>query len=72
MGIVLQIINTCIVQAASWFVELLDHSGMTSFYLSMIFLSLLGKFILRPIFGSGSGSDQVRKKSNRSGGDDNG
>lgn len=69
MTAVLDIINTCILHVVSWFVQLLDHSGMTQFYVSMIFVFLLGKYILKPLFGSSRGSDQVRKKS---GGNTNG
>lgn len=63
MAYVFDILNLSITECASWFTALLDGTGMTSFYLSMVFLALLGKFILRPLFGSGRGSDQVKKKS---------
>lgn len=63
MSIVFDIINSCIVNVASWLVQLLNASGMTQFYVSMVFIFLLGKYILKPLFGSSRGSDQVRKKS---------
>ena len=69
MVYVFDILNRSITEAASWFVDLLGRSGMTDFYLSMVFIFLLGKYILKPLFGSSRGSDQVRKKS---GGNDNG
>ena len=69
MQYVFDILNRSITEAASWFVLLLGRSGMTQFYLSMVFIFLLGKYILRPLFGSSRGSDQVRK---RSGGDKDG
>lgn len=63
MTIIFDIINSCIVNVASWLVQLLNASGMTQFYVSMVFVFLLGKYILKPLFGSSRGSDQVRKKS---------
>lgn len=72
MSYVFDILNRSITQCATWFTTLLGGTGMTSFYLSMVFLALLGKFILRPLFGSGRGSDQVKKKSSNSGGESNG
>lgn len=72
MSYVFDILNRSITQCASWFTALLGGTGMTSFYLSMVFLGLLGKFILRPLFGSDAGSDKVKKKSSNSGVDDNG
>lgn len=72
MAYVFDILNRSVTECAGWFTDLLGGTGMTSFYLSMIFLALLGKFILKPLFGSGRGSDQVKKKSSSSGGDSNG
>lgn len=69
---VFDFLNHSITQCASWFTALLGSTGMTSFYLSMVFIALLGKFILKPLFGSSRGSDQVKKKSSNSGGDSNG
>ena len=69
---IIDLINRSLVQCASWFVLLLESSGMTSFFLSMVFIALLGKYILTPLFGSGRGSDQVKRKSGSSGGDSDG
>lgn len=69
MAYVFDILNASITEAANWFISLLGKSGMTDFYLSMVFIFLLGKYILKPLFGSSRGSDQVRKKS---GGNDSG
>lgn len=69
MAVVFDLLNRSIVQAASWFVDLFNASGAVSFYLSMIFVGLVGKFILAPLFGSSRGSDRVKK--NR-GGSENG
>lgn len=63
MTIIFDIINSCIVNVAGWLVQLLNASGMTQFYVSMVFVFLLGKYILKPLFGSSRGSDQVQKKS---------
>lgn len=62
MADVLNIFNTALVSVADWFVQLLNASGMTSLYISMFFIFLVGKFLLTPLFGS-SGSDKVKKKS---------
>lgn len=62
MTAIFDIINTCFIHVASWFLQLLNSSGMTQFYVSMIFVFLLGKYILKPLFGSSRGSDQVQKK----------
>lgn len=72
MADVIAILNRCIIEASNIFLALLDGSGMTSFYLCMIFLFLLGKYIMRPLFGSSRGSDKARKKSTNSGGGSNG
>lgn len=69
MSVVFDILNRCIIQAATWFSNLFYSSGMASFYLAMIFVCLIGKFILAPLFGSSRGSDRVKK--NR-GGNENG
>ena len=61
MSVVFDILNRCIIQAASWFSNLFYSSGMASFYLSIIFVGLVGKFILAPLFGSSRGSDKVKK-----------
>lgn len=68
MTVVFDLLNRSIVQAASWFVDLFNASGAVSFYLSMIFVGLVGKFILAPLFGSSRGSDTVKK--NRGGSSD--
>lgn len=70
---VVNFVNTTIVVAASWFISLLESSGGTPFYVAAFFVFLLGRFILRPIFGVAQ-SDTARKiyngkgKSNKSGG----
>lgn len=52
--------NISLVNAASWFVSLLDSVGMVEFYLSMFFISLVGRFILLPLFGAAR-SDAVKE-----------
>lgn len=68
---VVNFINSGLSGALSLFTELMDASGMTPFYISMVFVFLLGKFLLAPIFGRSLGSDKVKKRSS-SGGNDNG
>ena len=58
MSDVLNIFNLALTAVASWFVQLLNASGMASLYISMFFIFLVGKFLLTPLFGS-SGSDKV-------------
>lgn len=59
---VINFFNQIITASANWFVTLLAVSGMTDFFLSMFFIFLLGRFILRPLFGSSRGSDKVAKR----------
>lgn len=54
-----EFINSAIVAAFNWFVILLSASGYTPFYLGMFFISLLGRFLLLPLFGQAH-SDSVR------------
>lgn len=60
-GEVMSFINSCIITVLSWFASLMESSGMTPFYLAMIFVFLVGRFILIPLFGISAGSDAVRK-----------
>ena len=62
MSQIINMINQSLTSAANWFVALLTASGMTELFLSMFFIYLLGRFILRPLFGSSRGSDKVSKK----------
>ena len=59
---VINFFNSIITSSANWFVTLLFASGMSDFFLAMFFVFLLGRFILRPLFGSSRGSDRVTKK----------
>ena len=45
-----------------WFETLLTSSGFTSFWISCVFIFIVGKFILAPLFGSSMGSDKAHKK----------
>lgn len=48
---------------ADWFTDVFTQSGMASPWLAVIFLLLLNRFLLRPLFGSSSragASDTVR------------
>lgn len=62
MAQIINMINQSLTSSANWFVALLTASGMTELFLSMFFIYLLGRFILRPLFGSSRGSDKVSKK----------
>ena len=62
------ILEAFLVEPYGWFTDLLDASGMEPFYLSFIFIFLVGKYILKPLFGSSRGSDKARKNAGSSGG----
>lgn len=53
--------TTSFVYSVNWFEDILNATGMTGIFLAGIFLALLSKFILAPIFGS-AGSDKVTKR----------
>lgn len=67
MDVIFGYLNQSIISVAGWFTTLFTKSGVASLYLSMIFIALVGKFILSPLFGSSRGSDKAKKK--RSGSD---
>ncbi len=55
---------------SSWLSSILDSTGSGSIFLASIFVFILCRTLLRPIFGS-VGSDRVSKfKSNQSSGED--
>lgn len=58
---IFSIISTSLLYAASWFEDILSATGLTGVFLAGVFLVLLSKFILTPIFGS-AGSDRVTKR----------
>lgn len=61
MSSVIVFFNRVVVASVQWFADLLYYSEMTDFYISMVFIALAGKFLLKPVFGS-AGSDTVSKK----------
>lgn len=68
---VVDFINAGLSGALDLFTRLMEASGMIPLYISLVFVFLLGKFLLVPLFGRSSGSDQVKKRNN-SGGSDHG
>lgn len=56
--------GTIFAQGISWFEALLSRSGGVSLFLSAIFISFVGKYLLTPLFGS-SGSDKVKRRSGK-------
>lgn len=50
-----------------WFLQFLTADGLSDFFLSGVFLMLVGKFLLAPLFGS-AGSDKARRKKDDSDG----
>lgn len=54
-------INQAFSACSHWFVSVWTASGAVPYYLAFIFILLVYRFILTPIFGS-AGSDKVTKR----------
>lgn len=50
-----------------WFLQFLSADGLSDLFLSGVFLVLIGKFLLAPLFGS-AGSDKARRRKDDSDG----
>lgn len=46
----------------TWFTRLVQSSGVSGFWLGCVFIFLVGRFILLPLFGSTLGSDKAKRK----------
>lgn len=47
-----------------WFISVMHAAGMTSYFLAVVFLTLLSAYLLRPMFRAGissGASDRVKK-----------
>ena len=58
---IMSLFGVAVVACSNWFVALLSGTGFGGLFLSMVFLWLAYKFLLKPVFGSG-GSDRAKKK----------
>lgn len=58
---VLALLSRVFTAVVSWFELVITGSGFGGIYLGAVFMVLLGKFLLQPLFGS-AGSDQVKRK----------
>lgn len=58
----LQMFASVFAYPAAWFEAILTASSVSGIFLSMVFVYLMVKFLLRPIFGRSAGSDTVQKK----------
>lgn len=57
---ILNLINTSLTHASSWFVSVFVGSGMADVYLTFIFVIMAVRFLVVPVFGSSRGSDRAR------------
>lgn len=48
----------------NWFTQLLNATSFTSVWLTVLFMVLVHRFLIKPLFGGSSGSDRVKKKTN--------
>lgn len=63
MGSIMNLFVTAFTAVSSWFTNVLDSSGMGAVFLGAIFISILFRRLIVPIFGY-AGSDRA-KKSNK-------
>ena len=61
---VLDLLTMAISAVSGWFLDVMDKSGATSFYLTMMFVALLFSYLLAPVLRS-SGSDRAAKKNKK-------
>ena len=47
---IMQMLGDVFDSGVEWFITVLNSAGMTSYFLAVVFLSLLYKFVLAPIF----------------------
>lgn len=59
--------QNCFASPLLWFETLLTSTGLTSFWIACVFIFIVGKFILAPLFGSSLGSDKAHKKDDSDG-----
>ena len=57
----ISIFGQALASVVGWFLQFLSADGLSDLFLSGVFLFLVGKFLLAPLFGS-AGSDKARKR----------
>ena len=58
---VVNMLSESLVNISGWFVLVLESAGMTVYFLASVFLLLLTRYLLRPLFGRAGSSDTVRR-----------
>ena len=58
---VVNMLSESLVNISGWFVLVLESAGMTVYFLAAVFLLLLTRYLLRPLFGRAGSSDTVRR-----------
>lgn len=58
---VVSMLTNAIAHIADWFVTVLVKAEMHEYFIVGIFLLLLSKYLLRPLFGRAGSSDTVRR-----------
>lgn len=56
----MNLFNSSISAASGWFIDIFTASNVANVYLVFIFLVMLIRFIVAPIFGRSRGSDRAR------------
>ena len=62
MAFVFNLINQSFSAASSWFSNIFVSTGMAEAYIALMFLILLLRFLVYPLFGSSRGSDRARSR----------
>lgn len=57
---IMNLINSSITAASTWFVRIFNASGVVEIYISIIFIIFAIRFVIVPIFGKSRGSDRAR------------
>lgn len=63
----LGIIQPIVTAPLAWLTQLFNATSIGSFWVGCIFVFLVGRFILLPLFGSSLGSDKAKRKDNDNG-----
>lgn len=58
---VVSMLTESLVNISGWFVLVLESAGMTVYFLAGVFLLLLTRYLLRPLFGRAGSSDTVKR-----------
>lgn len=61
-GQVITLLGNAVANASLWFDKVFEASQGKTFYIATISIVFVMRFLLRPILGSGSGSDKAKEK----------